>query len=41
VVADASRIGRRLGWRANYDLTDMVASTWLAWSTPAVPAAPG
>jgi UDP-glucose 4-epimerase len=36
VVADPSRIGHRLGWRARYDLTDMVASTWLAWSTPAV-----
>jgi UDP-glucose 4-epimerase len=36
VVADPSRIGHRLGWRAEHDLTDMVASTWLAWSTPAV-----
>jgi UDP-glucose 4-epimerase len=36
VVADPGRIGHRLGWRAEHDLTDMVASTWLAWSTPAV-----
>ncbi len=41
VVADPTRIGRRLGWRATYDLTDMVASTWLAWSAPPVPATPG
>jgi UDP-glucose 4-epimerase len=37
VVADPTLIGRRLGWRAAYDLTDMVASAWLAWSAPAVP----
>ena len=41
VVADPARIGRRLGWRAAYDLTDMVASAWLAWSAPPVPATPG
>jgi len=41
VVADPTRIGAELGWRARHDLTDMIASTWLAWSTPPVPAAPG
>jgi UDP-glucose 4-epimerase len=35
VVADPTRIARELGWRAGHDLTDMIASTWLAW--PAVP----
>jgi UDP-glucose 4-epimerase len=40
VVANPARIGRRLGWHARYDLTDMIASTWLAWSTPPVPATP-
>jgi UDP-glucose 4-epimerase len=32
VVADASRIRRELGWHARYGLTEMIASTWLAWS---------
>jgi UDP-glucose 4-epimerase len=32
VVADVSRIWRELGWRARYGLTEMIASTWLAWS---------
>jgi UDP-glucose 4-epimerase len=36
VVADAGLIRRELGWRAGYDLTDMIESTWRAWS--AVPA---
>jgi UDP-glucose 4-epimerase len=34
VVADPTRICRELGWRARHDLTDMVASTWLAWPVP-------
>jgi UDP-glucose 4-epimerase len=34
VVADPTRIRRDLGWRARHDLTDMVASSWLAWLTP-------
>ncbi len=34
VVADPARICRELGWRARHDLTDMVASSWLAWLTP-------
>jgi hypothetical protein len=38
VVADAGRIRRVLGWRARHDLTDMVASTWLARS--ALPVSP-
>lgn len=38
VVADPGRIARQLGWQARHDLTDMVASTWAAWSAP-VPAA--
>ena len=41
VIADPTLIGRQLGWRAAHDLTDMVASAWLAWSTPPVPATPG
>jgi UDP-glucose 4-epimerase len=36
VVADARLIRRELGWQARYDLTDMIESTWQAWS--AVPA---
>jgi UDP-glucose 4-epimerase len=36
VVADAGLIRRELGWQAGYDLTDMIESTWRAWS--AVPA---
>jgi UDP-glucose 4-epimerase len=32
VVADVSRIRRELGWQARYGLTEMIASTWLAWS---------
>lgn len=32
VVADVSRIRRELAWRARYGLTEMIASTWLAWS---------
>jgi UDP-glucose 4-epimerase len=32
VVADVSRISRELGWRARYGLTEMIASSWLAWS---------
>ncbi|HEY2669719.1 MAG TPA: UDP-glucose 4-epimerase GalE [Rugosimonospora sp.] len=41
VVADVSRIRRELGWQARYGLTEMIASTWLAWSelSGAVPAA--
>jgi UDP-glucose 4-epimerase len=38
VVADPGRIRRVLGWQARHDLTDMVASTWLAWS--ALPVSP-
>ncbi len=34
VVADPGRIACRLGWRARRDLTEMVASTWSAWSAP-------
>jgi UDP-glucose 4-epimerase len=30
VVADTSRIAQVLGWRARYDLTDMVRSAWQA-----------
>ncbi len=30
VVADTSRIAQMLGWRARYDLTDMVRSAWQA-----------
>ena len=33
VVADAGLIRRELGWQAGYDLTDMIESTWRAWST--------
>jgi UDP-glucose 4-epimerase len=40
VVADAGRIRCELGWRARHDLTDMVASTWLAWSALPVSGAP-
>jgi UDP-glucose 4-epimerase len=36
VVADAGLIRRELGWQARYGLTDMIESTWRAWS--AVPA---
>jgi UDP-glucose 4-epimerase len=32
VVADAGLIRRELGWQARYDLTDMIESTWRAWS---------
>ena len=32
VVADAGLIRRELGWQARYDLTDMIESTWQAWS---------
>ncbi|GAA5185594.1 UDP-glucose 4-epimerase GalE [Rugosimonospora acidiphila] len=32
VVADVSRIRHELGWRSRYGLTEMIASSWLAWS---------
>jgi UDP-glucose 4-epimerase len=32
VVADAGLIRSELGWQARYDLTDMIESTWRAWS---------
>src|SRR5262249_2818604 len=32
VVADAGLILRELGWQARYGLTDMIESTWRAWS---------
>jgi UDP-glucose 4-epimerase len=32
VVADAGLIRAELGWQARYDLTDMIESTWRAWS---------
>ena len=31
VVASADRISSELGWRANYDLEDMVRGAWAAW----------
>ncbi|WP_031063301.1 UDP-glucose 4-epimerase GalE [Streptomyces sp. NRRL WC-3742] len=31
VVASAEAIRRELGWRARYDVTDMVASAWEGW----------
>jgi UDP-glucose 4-epimerase len=31
VVADASRISAELGWKAQHDLNDMIASAWSAW----------
>ncbi|HWN27648.1 MAG TPA: UDP-glucose 4-epimerase GalE [Actinomycetospora sp.] len=34
VVADVSRIGERLGWRARHDLDDIVASAWDARVSP-------
>jgi UDP-glucose 4-epimerase len=40
VVADATRIGRELGWQARRGLTEMVSSTWLAWSAVPASAAP-
>jgi len=32
LVARAEKIARTLGWRAQFDLRDMVASAWEAWS---------
>ena len=32
IVGSADAIGRDLGWKAAYDLRDMVASAWEAWS---------
>ena len=29
--ADATKIGKQLGWTARLDLRDMVASAWEAW----------
>lgn len=31
VVASATRIGTELGWRAKYDVQDMIASAWEGW----------
>lgn len=31
LIGDASRIGRVLGWRAEYDLDDIVSSSYAAW----------
>ena len=41
VVADPTRIQRELGWYPRHGLTDMITSSWLAWSAPPalVPAA--
>ena len=32
IVAQVDRIRATLGWTARYDLTDMVASAWSAWT---------
>ncbi|MBU6148083.1 MAG: UDP-glucose 4-epimerase GalE [Actinomycetales bacterium] len=37
LVASVERIGERLGWRAQLDLADMVASAWTAWCHRADP----
>ncbi|WP_390623944.1 GDP-mannose 4,6-dehydratase [Fodinicola feengrottensis] len=31
VVADVTRIEAELGWRAKFDLSEMVASAWAGW----------
>ena len=31
--ADATKIGKQLGWSARFDLREMVASAWAAWQS--------
>jgi UDP-glucose 4-epimerase len=35
VIASVDKIARDLAWKARYDLTDMVRSTWATWPTAA------
>jgi UDP-glucose 4-epimerase len=36
VVAGVERIGDVLGWKARFDVEDMVQSAWTAWNSPTV-----